>query len=128
MRVCTARQMAAIDAETINAGTGGSILMERAGEKMTRELLSFLQNRQLSGRVLIICGKGNNGGDGLVLARLLRRQGRSVAVMMLAENDHLTPDTQLNYDRLPPGVDGTAVRDRGDDVDCKRDACAEEIF
>jgi ADP-dependent NAD(P)H-hydrate dehydratase / NAD(P)H-hydrate epimerase len=109
MRVCTANQMSAIDAATIAAGTPGQELMERAGLAMTDHLLDFFegleQQAAVPGRALIICGKGNNGGDGLVVARYLCEADLSVAVMMLADREQLTPDTRLNYDRLPAGVD-----------------------
>ena len=113
MRVCTAKQMAAIDAETIKTGIAGHELMERAGLTMTDGILEFLENsaealeRQggARGRVLIICGKGNNGGDGLVVARHLCEAGLSIAVMMLADRDDLSADTRRNYDQLPGGVD-----------------------
>ena len=62
MLVCTARQMAAIDHETIAGGIAGEKLMERAGQAMTEVLLDFLAETE-SGRedqgVLVICGKGN---------------------------------------------------------------------
>ncbi len=109
MRVCTARQMGVIDAKTIAAGTPGQELMERAGLAMTNLVLEFLENStevlEQRGRVLVLCGKGNNGGDGLVVARCLCEAGLSVAVMMVADRDHLSEETRLNYDRLPAGVD-----------------------
>ncbi len=109
MRICTAKQMSAIDTATIAAGVPGSELMERAGRAMTDHLLDFMDTLELSdekaGRVLVICGKGNNGGDGMVVARCLGQEGLSVAVMLLADREEMTPDTQLNYDRLPPEVD-----------------------
>lgn len=113
MRVCTARQMAAIDAATIAAGTPGNELMERAGIAMTDGILDFLENAEETleqnggarGRVLVLCGKGNNGGDGLVVARCLSKAGLSVVVMMVGDKDDLSADTRQNYDRLPVGVD-----------------------
>jgi len=113
MRVCTAHQMAAIDADTIAAGTSGHELMERAGAAMADGVLQFLDNSAEAlqqtggawGRVLILCGKGNNGGDGLVVARFLSKAGLSVAVMMMADRCDLSADTCRNYDLLPSGVD-----------------------
>lgn len=105
MRVCTAGQMAAIDAETIAGGLSGETLMERAGRAMAASIARLQDDLALEGHVLVVCGKGNNGGDGLVVARLLHEQGRRVAVLMLAEADGLTPDARLNYERLPQGVD-----------------------
>jgi hydroxyethylthiazole kinase-like uncharacterized protein yjeF len=119
MRVCTAREMAAIDRETIADGVAGEVLMERAGAAMTEVLWEFLESLDTPHhhhddgghgeempvpRVLIICGKGNNGGDGLVMARLLHDDGADVTVMMLARRGELSADTGLNYDRLPSVV------------------------
>ena len=117
MRVCTAAEMAAIDRDTIAGGVAGKVLMERAGTAMTEALWEFLEGLDAghhhdadleegpaSPQVLIICGKGNNGGDGLVMARLLHNDGAKVTVMMLAPRDELAPDSGLNFDRLPTGV------------------------
>ena len=57
----------------------GIELMERAGAGLA-ELVS---QRAPEGRVAVVCGKGNNGGDGLVVARLLRDAGREVDVLLL---------------------------------------------
>ena len=113
MRVCTARQMAEIDRETIAGGVPAIELMERAGAAMTEAMLDFLAERETGqgcdhepdpARVLILCGKGNNGGDGLVMARLLDEAAVEVKVLLLAEADRLAPDARTNLDRLPAGV------------------------
>ncbi len=127
MRVCTAKQMAAIDSETIAGGVPGERLMERAGQALTEVLLDFLaeitsdheghhhggcEHCQDSGEengsaglgVLILCGKGNNGGDGLVMARLLAEQEYSVTVMLLDGPGELSHDALLNFGRLPESV------------------------
>ena len=59
----------------------------------------------VGGSVLIICGKGNNGGDGLVMARLQFEQMCTVTVMLLAEPEELSRDTALNFSRLPEDVE-----------------------
>ncbi len=69
-------------------------LMECAGEAVVKALLC---DTQANSSILILCGKGNNGGDGLVVARLL--QNRKVNVY-LAENEVRTPDAKVNYERL----------------------------
>ena len=104
MRVCTAQQMAAIDSETIAQGLPAIELMERAGQAMAELLVEFIEDHE-SGPVLILCGKGNNGGDGLVVARLLSEAGHCVEVMMLADRGDLTADAATNYDRLPARID-----------------------
>ena len=104
MLVCTARQMAAIDRETIAGGIAGEKLMEQAGQAMTEALLDFLDETESGAGVLIICGKGNNAGDGLVMARLLVQQQCAVTVMLLAAPGQMSTDAMLNLDRLPANV------------------------
>jgi NAD(P)H-hydrate epimerase len=78
-------------------GIAGATLMEYAGAGLA-ELVSV---RAPAGPVVVVCGKGNNGGDGLVAARLLREQGREVDVLLLASGDELQGDAKANFDRLP---------------------------
>ncbi len=103
MRVCTATQMAAIDRDTIAAGTPGGELMERAGHALCDALDAggWLPDQA---PVAIVCGKGNNGGDGLVMARLLSEAGLAVRVLLLAPRDDLSDDARANCDRLPRSV------------------------
>jgi NAD(P)H-hydrate epimerase len=95
-------------------GIPGIELMERAGRGLG-ELVSSLVP---SGTIAVVCGKGNNGGDGLVCARLLRELGRDVRVMLLGAAEELRGDARTNFDRLrgePPqpfsaaGLDGAAA-------------------
>ncbi len=61
--------------------------------------------RAPAGRIVVVCGKGNNGGDGLVVGRLLRDRGREVDVLLLAPGEELRGDARANFDRLPaPGA------------------------
>ncbi|HEY2006518.1 MAG TPA: NAD(P)H-hydrate dehydratase [Solirubrobacteraceae bacterium] len=78
-------------------GIPGAELMERAGGGLT----ALVAARAPEGRVAVVCGKGNNGGDGLVVARLLREQGREVDVLLLAPADELRGDARANLERLP---------------------------
>jgi NAD(P)H-hydrate epimerase len=78
-------------------GIPGIDLMERAGAG----LAEVVEARAPEGRVVVVCGKGNNGGDGLVVGRLLRDRGRDVDVMLLAAADELRGDARTNYERLP---------------------------
>ncbi len=104
MRVCTAGQMALIDRDTIVAGTSGSELMERAGLAMSEILLDFLEHEEAEGGVLVLCGKGNNGGDGLVVARKLQQEGVPTTVMLLAAPETLTETARGKLELLPAGV------------------------
>lgn len=76
--------MGEADRRTIAAGTPVEVLMERAGRAVAWELRRVLRSCR-GRRVVIVCGKGNNGGDGLVTARALRQWGARVAVFELAD-------------------------------------------
>src|SRR6185437_7495996 len=78
-------------------GIPGIELMERAGMGLA-ELVGSLAP---AGRIVVVCGKGNNGGDGLVAARVLRDRGRSVDVLLLGEASELQGDAEVNLQRLP---------------------------
>ena len=75
----------------------GIELMERAGTG----LADLVEELAPSRRVAVVCGKGNNGGDGLVTARILRDRGRQVAVLLLGAADEFRGDARTNLDRLP---------------------------
>ena len=72
-------------------------LMERAGAGVARAVEELAPD----GPVTVLCGKGNNGGDGLVVARLLREAGRAVTVLLAAPPDELEGDARENLWRLP---------------------------
>jgi len=78
-------------------GIPGLELMERAGTGLA-DLVGELAP---AGRVAVVCGKGNNGGDGLVAARVLRDRGREVHVLLLGAADELRGDAATNLERLP---------------------------
>ena len=93
-----AEQMRAIDAWAIERqGVPSVDLMERAGTGLAR----LVAERAPEGPVAVLCGKGNNGGDGLVAARLLRESGREVRVLLTGPADKLRGDARLNVERLP---------------------------
>ena len=61
----------------------------------------ILQNYADANRVTVVCGKGNNGGDGFVVARKLHRAGRVVEVLLLASRTELKGDALTMFERLP---------------------------
>ncbi len=77
-------------------GVAGLDLMERAGGAVAREV----ERISPEGPVTVMCGKGNNGGDGLVIARLLRDAGREVTVLLAGSEDEVSPDARANLQRL----------------------------
>jgi NAD(P)H-hydrate epimerase len=93
-----AEQMRAVDRWAIDVrGVDGLQLMERAGAGVARAVERLVAD----GPVGVVCGKGNNGGDGLVAARLLREAGREVTVVCVAAPQELSPDARVNLERLP---------------------------
>jgi hydroxyethylthiazole kinase-like uncharacterized protein yjeF len=103
MKVLTAAQMREVDRRTIEMGIPGLVLMENAGHRVV-ELLVEKFAPLTAQRVVILCGKGNNGGDGLVVARQLfsRPELRPVSlhVILLAAPEDLKGDAALNYRML----------------------------
>jgi ADP-dependent NAD(P)H-hydrate dehydratase / NAD(P)H-hydrate epimerase len=96
MLVVTAEQMREMDRLTIQKhGVSSLKLMERAGEGVTQAILENFARAAKKG-VLVVAGKGNNGGDGLVAARLLRKKRIPCEVALLARNDELSPDAAHN--------------------------------
>ena len=113
MHVVTAAEMRRLDHLTIHAhGVPSLTLMERAGQGVVDVILK--RWTQLAKRgVLVVAGKGNNGGDGLVIARLLREREFPCEVACVARAQELSPDAAANLDRyrsvggtfteIPPG-------------------------
>ena len=75
-------------------GVPGIVLMENAG----RNAAELLWSRRLSRPVVVCCGKGNNGGDGFVMARHLENRGADVRVLLFAQPDSLRGDAATNCD------------------------------
>jgi hydroxyethylthiazole kinase-like uncharacterized protein yjeF len=98
MKIFTSSQVRDIDRYTIeNEPVPSADLMERAAG----EVFEWIMNRySMSDRFLIFAGPGNNGGDGLVLARLLHNAGFKTSVYYLSFTEKVTEDWKLNYDRL----------------------------
>jgi ADP-dependent NAD(P)H-hydrate dehydratase / NAD(P)H-hydrate epimerase len=99
IKVLTAEEMREADRLTIEAGIPGLILMENAACRV----VDFLVERYSpldSHRFVIVCGKGNNGGDGLAIARqiLTRFRTRSLQVFLVADANELSGDARANYD------------------------------
>lgn len=83
------------DQLTIDYGIPSFTLMETAGRAASNYLIEYYGD-VCNKKAVILCGKGNNGGDGLVLARSLYAQGAEVMVLLISL-EHLTSDTEKNY-------------------------------
>jgi NAD(P)H-hydrate epimerase len=102
MRVVTAHTMQEIDRQAIEEqGIPGLTLMENAGQGCVD---AIIQQFGPEGRAVIIAGKGNNGGDGYVIARLLLLNGWQVAVYILAEQGQISGDALTNLEKLSPDI------------------------
>src|SRR4051812_9211997 len=94
MLTFTADQSRAFDRFAMDVlGVPGVVLMENAGRGMARLLLSLGVN----GRVVVCCGKGNNGGDGFVIARHLDVRGVQTSTILFADPATLTGDAAVNH-------------------------------
>ncbi|MGL6212215.1 MAG: NAD(P)H-hydrate epimerase, partial [Paracoccaceae bacterium] len=93
----TAAQMRAIEAAAIASGeVTGLELMERAGRGVVEAVFEeWPELKATSHRAVVLCGPGGNGGDGFVVARLLRECGWSVEVFLYGDPERLPPDAQV---------------------------------
>ncbi|MCD5406739.1 MAG: NAD(P)H-hydrate dehydratase [Desulfotomaculum sp.] len=97
MEVVTTAEMKLIDHLAIDEyGIPGIVLMENAGLKVTEAVCRQLGGCVRGKMITIFAGKGNNGGDGLVVARHLYNQGADVRVLMMAHPDGITGDAGIN--------------------------------
>jgi NAD(P)H-hydrate epimerase len=96
MKVLTSKEMREIDRKTIEEiGIPGPVLMENAGIRITGAILKRFP-RITEENVVIVAGKGNNGGDGFVVARHLFNLGARPNVLLLASKQELKGDAALN--------------------------------
>jgi hydroxyethylthiazole kinase-like uncharacterized protein yjeF len=99
MKIVTAAEMRAIDSVTSQRfGVPSLALMENAGAAVAEHILA---HHGAARRIVVFCGKGNNGGDGFVAARRLHQKGKTVQVILLADPAGLTGDAANMYGRLP---------------------------
>ncbi len=99
MKVLTAAQMREVDRLTAERfGVPSLQLMENAGGRVV-EFLEAQFGDLLKRKIVVLCGKGNNGGDGLVVARLLKRDGAQPKVFLFAAPEALRGDAAVNLKR-----------------------------
>ena len=94
MQILTAAEMAEADRRSVDVGVSMRVLMENAGGAVARFCARHYAG---AGRVLVLCGKGNNGGDGFVAAQILSRAGRPVTVALLGAASDLKDDAAREW-------------------------------
>lgn len=113
MRAITSEVMQQLDRRTIEEyGISGLELMEKAGSNCA-EIIKSRYGMLPGCAVVIFAGKGNNGGDGYVIARLLHASGWKVTVLLYGERDAVQGDAAVNLERLQPGVSLLIATDIG---------------
>jgi hydroxyethylthiazole kinase-like uncharacterized protein yjeF len=105
--VLTPAEAVVLDRETQARGVAAGALMERAGREVARTAVA-VAGGSYGRRVVVVCGKGNNGGDGLVAARHLSRWGVRTTVLMVEDPEELHEPAATNYRRL--SEEGIRVR------------------
>lgn len=99
MKIVTAAEMRTIDRVTSERfGVPSLALMENAGAAVAKHALCHYKSAQT---IVVVCGKGNNGGDGFVAARHLHASGKAVQVILLADPAELKGDAAEMYQKLP---------------------------
>lgn len=100
MRILTAEQMREADRHAIERlGIPSADLMENAGAAVVA-VLERAHAAEIDRGVVILCGTGNNGGDGMVVARLLASRGHEVALRLVGDESRLSPDAARQWKRL----------------------------
>src|SRR5438132_12474954 len=100
MRVLTAAQMREADRRTIeDVGIPSLVLMENAGRQVVAAL-EAIHTDILDRQVAVLCGRGNNGGDGFVVARTLLQRGADVSVFLIGQVSDVRGDARVNLDIL----------------------------
>ena len=118
MRVLNSRQMRDADRRTIeDVGIPSIVLMENAGRQIVAAMESTFESLSVMS-VAVLCGRGNNGGDGFVVARTLIERDIDVAVYLFASSAEVRGDARINLDVL---------RNLGVDVVEMADAAAWEL-
>jgi ADP-dependent NAD(P)H-hydrate dehydratase / NAD(P)H-hydrate epimerase len=96
-RIVSAEEMRWCDEATVKTyGVSGLLLMENAGRSVA-EIIKQEYSPLASKNILVVCGKGNNGGDGFVIARLLSNSGARISIVLLASQSELKGDAKTNF-------------------------------
>jgi len=114
MRILNAEQMREADRRTIqDIGIASLVLMENAGRQVVAAIESLYPDLA-ERRIAIVCGKGNNGGDGFVVARTLQQRGFDVSVFVIGRLIEVKADARINLEIL--GRTGQTVVEVADET------------
>lgn len=123
----TAEEMRRIDKETIRNHVPGIRLMEHAGKGVADEIVRSLKPRKTS-NIVIICGKGNNGGDGFVVSRLLKKRGYRPKVYLVGNLSEVKGDAEVNLKRCVKGRTEVKELKKADLPDLEKDLSTAHII
>ncbi len=114
MKILTAAEMGATDRRTADTGISLSTLMENAGQAIASFIASHYPQ---AAHVMVLCGKGNNGGDGFVVARLLAGEGVGVRVLLAGRQDEVKDEAAKALRSLRHATSDDVVEELADPVD-----------
>ena len=97
MMIVDSKTMAQIDAKTIKTFMPGEVLMENAGKGAVYEILKLFD---VTKKIVVLIGPGNNGGDGFVIARLLLEKNYDITTLVLCKKNEIKSDSRLNFEKL----------------------------
>ncbi|WP_037587717.1 NAD(P)H-hydrate epimerase [Stenoxybacter acetivorans] len=122
--IYTVAQMKEWETAARERGLGAGKLMENAGSRIAEDLMKRFPEPQ---KTLVICGNGNNGGDGLVTARYLSENGWAVAVLTFHDID-VAPLVGLNLAKLPDSVRVATEKQSSDVLTADTQLVIDAIF
>lgn len=104
-RILKGSRIAEIDSKAISGGIDSKLLMKNAGSGISKEIISDFENKKFKGaaRGLVVCGSGNNGGDGFVAAQDLLDYGMRVIVFHISPVKEFSPDSLFYFKKLKAG-------------------------
>ena len=125
MKVVTPHEMATMDKNTIAEGISGLALMERAGIACTEVIKNTVKPE--NGTVLIVCGIGNNGGDGQVIAHHLHEAGYEISIFFTGDASRMTPDSLANFKRVQEDKIPFICMKEGDPLNDLKEAASHAV-
>ncbi|GAI31027.1 unnamed protein product, partial [marine sediment metagenome] len=101
-RILKGSRIAEIDSKAISGGIDSKLLMKNAGSGISKEIISDFENKKFKRAVrgLVVCGSGNNGGDGFVAAKDLLDYGMRVVVFHISPVKGFSPDSLFYFKKL----------------------------